>query len=128
MEDWLESLGTDPFFVRIDPWGSHPPYLLAAPWHGMFERCAIEPSPNLRSDLHGRPPHHHRYRDYWCATLHLDVEGWRRMIMRALEHVALVEAALLGVVEAVDRIGRADSTLVVFTADQGDAVGSNGGV
>ena len=126
--DWLESLGTDPFFVRIDTWGPHPPYVLAPPWLGMFERSVVEPSPNLRFDLRGRPSHHHRYRDFWRVALRLDVEGWRRMVVRALEHVALVEAALLGVVEAVDRIGRADSTLVVFTADHGDAVGSNGGV
>ena len=125
---WLESLGTDPFFVRIDPWGPHPPCLLAAPWHGLFERSAVDVSPNFRFDLQGRPAHHRRYRDFWRATLGLDAEGWRRMVVRALEHVALVEAALLGVVEAVDRIGRADSTLVVFTADHGDAVGSNGGV
>ncbi len=128
VERWLDSLGRDPFFARIDPWGPHPPYLLAAPWRGMFEPSAVEPSHNLLFDLAGRPSHHHRYRDYWRTTLGLDAQGWRRMVARALEHVALVEAALLGVVEAVDRIGLADSTLVVFTADHGDAVGSNGGV
>ena len=101
VEDWLDSIGTDPFFVRIDPWGPHPPYLLAAPWRGMFERSAVELSPNFRFDLEGRPSHHHRYRDYWRATLDHDTEGWRRMVVRALEHVALVEAALLGVVDAV---------------------------
>ena len=50
------------------------------------------------------------------------------MTARALEHVALVEAALLGVIDTLDRLGLADRTLVVFTADHGDAVGSNGGV
>ena len=128
VEDWLDSIGTDPFFVRVDPWGPHPPYLLAAPWRGMFERSAVELSTNFRFDLEGRPPHHHRYRDYWRATLDLDTEGWRWMVVRAPEHVALVEAALLGVVDAVDRNGLADSTLVIFAADHGDAVGSNGGI
>ena len=128
VEEWLESLGTDPFFVRVDPWGPHPPYVVAAPWRDMFEPSAVELSLNLRFELEGRPSHHHRYRDFWRRTLDLDTGGWRRMVARALEHVALVEAALLAVVEAVDRIGRADSTLVVFTADHGDAVGSNGGV
>lgn len=127
-EDWLESLGTDPFFVRIDPWGPHPPYLLTHPWRGMFEPSVVELPPNFPFDLEGRPSHHRRYRDFWRAALDLDVDGWRRMVARALEHVALVEAALLAVVDAVDRIGLADSTLIVFTADHGDAVGSNGGV
>jgi arylsulfatase A-like enzyme len=127
-EDWLKSLGGEPFFLRIDPWGPHPPYVLARPYHGMLEQGVLELSPGFRFDLDGRPPHHRTYRDYWRATLGLDAEGWRRMVVRALEHVALVEAALIGVLDAVDRLGLAESTLVIFTADHGDAVGSNGGV
>lgn len=128
VEDWLGSLGTEPFFVRIDPWGPHPPYLLAPPYHGMLDQSAVKLSPNFGFDLAGRPSHHLRYRDSWRATLDLDTEGWRRMAVRALEHVALVEDALLRVLEAIDRRGLAETTLVIFTADHGDAVGSNGGV
>ena len=125
---WMQSIDDRPFFLRIDPWGPHPPYLLAAPFHAMLDPTGIELPANLQFDLACRPAHHGRYRDYWTRTLDLDTEGWRRMIARALEHVALVEAALLGVIDALDRMGLAETTLVIFTADHGDAVGSNGGV
>ncbi len=47
---------------------------------------------------------------------------------RAQEQSALVEAALETVVDAIDRAGLSDSTAIIYCADHGDAVGSNGGV
>ena len=125
---WLGSLGDTPFFLRIDPWGPIRPTSWRRPFSAYWIRGSVAPPTNLSFDLTGRPAHHGRYSDYWARTLGLDVEGWRRMTARALEHGALVEAALVQVVDALDRLGLADRTLVVFTADHGDAVGSNGGV
>jgi arylsulfatase A-like enzyme len=127
-EAWLGEVGEEPFFLRIDPWGPHPPYLLAPPFLGLLDERAVDPPANLSFDLTGRPAHHGRYRDHWSRTLGLETAGWRRMAARALEHAALVEAALLGVLDTLDRLGLAERTLVIFTADHGDAVGSNGGV
>ena len=84
-------------------------------------------SPNFSHDLKGRPDHHKAYRDSW-KPLGLDDTGWRLMTQRSLEQAALVETAMLRVVETLDRLGLAENTLVIMTADHGDAVGSNGGV
>ncbi len=127
-EDWLGSIGDTPFFLRIDPWGPHPPYIVAEPYRSLFEQDGIDLAPNFDLSLEGRPEHHRTYRDYWGATLGLDASGWRRMAMRALQHGALVEAALGRVLDALDRAGLTELTLVVFCADHGDAVASNGGV
>ena len=121
---WIEALDEQPFFARVDTWGPHPPYLLAEPFRGMLDDRAIELPTNFASQLELRPQHHRDYRDYWNATLGLDVEGWRRMYQRALEHVILVETALCQLLESIDL----DNTLVIFTSDHGDAVGTNGGV
>ena len=32
---WLEQAGDDPFFLRVDPWGPHPPYFVG----GAVSRC-----------------------------------------------------------------------------------------
>ena len=127
-EDWLRGLGSEPFFLRVDPWGPHPPYITCPPFRGSLDELVIELSPNFSLDLESRPDHHGRYRDYWRATLGFDPHSWRLMVTRALEHVALVEAALAGLLDVLDQLEQASRTLVIFTADHGDAVGSNGGV
>ena len=126
--DWLKTVGEEPFFLRLDPWGPHPPYVLTPPYHNMLAPDEIKLPLNFESDLSQRPAHHRSYRDYWQATLNLDNPGWQQMIARALEHVALVEAALVKILDVIDRMSLSEHTLVIFTADHGDAVGSNGGV
>jgi arylsulfatase A-like enzyme len=128
--EWIESQATEgePFFLRVDPWGPHPPYIVAQPLLGTFDDLAPAPTANLGSDLSHRPQHHRDYRDYWHEVLGLDLEGWRRQVARCHEHVGLVEAALYEVLQTLERLDLLDSTVVIFTADHGDAIGSNGGV
>lgn len=45
-----------------------------------------------------------------------------------MEHCIIVERAFLRVVEHLKAIGRLEDTIIVFCADHGDAVASNGGV
>lgn len=125
--EWLRTLTEEPFFVRVDPWGPHPPYLVP-------EGDATEPmprnlslSPNFFSDLADRPQHHRDYRDEWRDKLRLEENDWARMTFRAFQQRRVIEQALLGVVEALDAMGLSENTIVIYTADHGDAVGSNGG-
>ncbi len=126
--DWIESVKDAPFFVRVDPWGPHPPYITGQPFDGSIPDNDIKLPGNFGSDLAHRPGHHRDYRDYWKAALGLDASGWRLMAQRALEQTALVEVALAGILDTLDRLGLADNTLVLFNADHGDATASNGGV
>lgn len=128
--DWIRSVGDEPFFLRVDPWGPHPPYILADPFIGLLEEGEVDAwtSPNATIDLNQRPEHHRAYRDYWLDTLGLDRDGWRRMSAAALAHAAMVESALSTVLDAIDEVDAGDRTIVIFMADHGDAVASNGGV
>ncbi len=121
---WLAEIGNTPFFLRVDTWGPHPPYLRGAPFAGMLDAAAIDLPPNFDSDLEQRPAHHRDYRDYWRDTLRLDRAQWRQMYRAALEHAIQVETALCTLLEQVDL----DNTLVIFNSDHGDAVASNGAV
>lgn len=128
--DWIRAIGDEPFFLRVDPWGPHPPYLLAPPYCAAIDQIdgQADLPLNVTMCLERRPAHHRSYRDYWQNMLRLHREGWRCMGAAALAHAALVEAALATVLEALDESGVADDTIVIFTADHGDAVASNGGV
>lgn len=130
--DWIAEAAEGPFFLRVDPWGPHPPYVTAAPFAEMFAGMSggqdLDLPGNFTADLATRPGHHRDYRDYWTATLGLDLDAWQLMARRSLQQAALVEAALAGVLDALEAAGVAENTLVLFCADHGDAVASNGGV
>lgn len=121
---WIADIDAEPFFLRVDTWGPHPPYLLGAPFVDMLEGERIELPGNFYSNLEDRPEHHRDYRDYWHETLNLDEAQWRRMYQRALEHTIQVETALCALLDRLDL----DNTLIIFNSDHGDAVGSNGAV
>ncbi len=121
---WIGEIGDEAFFLRVDTWGPHPPYMLGAPYVGMLESENIELPENFNSSLEDRPGHHRDYRDYWRKTLQLDRKQWRLMYQHALEHAILVETALCALLDKVDL----RNTLVVFNSDHGDAIGSNGAV
>ena len=52
---------------------------------------------------------------------------WQRIIARAYAHITMVDAAGGLILDKLDELGLADNTLVIWTADHGDALGSHGG-
>ena len=120
--------GIDPFFVRVDTWGPHPPYMVGAPFAGMFADLESAASPNLASDLKARPAHHAAYRDHWQDILGDGARDFALLSRRALQSAALCETALVRLLDVLEECGRGDDTIIVFTADHGDAVASNGGM
>ena len=127
-ERWLRNAGDDPFFVRVDTWGPHPPYMVGAPFAGMFADLKSAASPNLVLGLKARPAHHAAYRDYWQDVLAESARDFALLSRRALQSAALCEAALVRLLDVLEESGRIDDTIIVFTADHGDAVASNGGM
>ena len=127
--NWLHQCRKDePFFMRVDPWGPHPPYIVDRSCVAPDMKNEVEISANFFSDLADRPAHHRKYRDYWQETLGLNILDWQLMTTRARQQVQIVETALARILTALDILDLADNTMVIFNTDHGDAVGSNGGV
>ena len=128
---WLERVAREgePFCLRVDVWGPHQPYWVAAPFANSVVPRAIPEYPSFAATLGDRPEQHRRFRDgrHQRATVHT-WDQWQPIVARCYEHATQVDAALGRVVEALDRLGLADDTLVVYTADHGDAIASHGGV
>ncbi len=127
-ERWLRDLPDAPFFARVDTWGPHPPYIVGAPFADMFADLESAASPNLGLDLKMRPAHHAAYRDYWREILDDRSLDFARLSRRALQHAALCETALVRLLDVLEERRRLENTIIVFSADHGDAVASNGGV
>lgn len=126
---WMGDMpGDQPFFVRLDAWGPHPPYMIPSGFSSPLQGVEIAPNGNLAHDLNTRPGHHRDYRDQWRKDLLEDAFDWPRLSRRALEHCIVVERAFIKVVAQLEAMGRLEETIIVFCADHGDAVASNGGV
>ena len=129
---WLEERARDgePFCLRADVWGPHQPYFVGAPFANTVDPRSIPEYPSFGHDLADRPVLHQRFRDWRhkAATVGHTWEAWQPVVARCYEHVAQVDAALGRVLDALDRLGLADDTLVLYTADHGDVVGAQGGV
>ncbi|MEM1300546.1 MAG: sulfatase-like hydrolase/transferase [Pseudomonadota bacterium] len=124
---WIRKHADEPFFVRVDPWGPHPPYMVPTDYQGRFPADTDLRPANFWSDLRYRPAHHAAYRDSWKG-LGLEDADWKLLAQRSVEQAFLVETALCRVLDAIDEAGIADQTIVVVCADHGDAVASNGRV
>lgn len=126
---WLDGLPADEsFFLRVDPWGPHPPYLVPRECSEQTSSTPTQTSPNLTHDLSGRPQHHADYRDYWRGALVPGANDPELLSKRAFQQATLIEQALTDLYFQLAKSGKLDNTIVVFCADHGDAVGSNGGV
>ena len=124
---WLDGLSSDtPFFLRVDSLGPHPPYTIPTGFNSPLGDVPL--SGNLTHDLTTRPQHHTDYRDRWQRDLRFESFDWLILTRRAIEHCIVVERALVRLVDHLDAIGQLNNTVVVFCADHGDAVASNGGV
>lgn len=129
--DWLEEAARDesPFLLRVDVWGPHQPYLVAEPFYGTIDPHRIPEYPNFANTFADRPDYHRRDRDEWRSrTGFTEWAQWQPLLARAYEHFAQTDSALLKVLDTLDRLGIAGDTIVVYTADHGDILASNGGL
>ncbi len=128
---YLEARARDgqPFCLRLDPWGPHQPYYVAAPFAGTVDPASIPPYPSFEHTLEDRPAHHRRFYDLITrgAAMHT-WDDWQPVLARCYEHIALVDHALDTVLETLDRLGLSDDTLVIYSADHGDIIGAHGGM
>ena len=75
--NWLDGLAEDePFFLRVDTWGPHPPYTIPTGLESPFGDSEIRLADNLAHDLSTRPRHHADYRDLWRENLREDAFDW----------------------------------------------------
>jgi arylsulfatase A-like enzyme len=117
--------GENPFFMRLDFFGPHYPHYLPDPYATMYEASGIPPWPNAKAipDIAHAGEQWLRHRwpapdDNWPACAQL--------IAYYYGHVTFIDHQVGRVLEAVDRLGLAENTLVIFVSDHGDMTGAHG--
>lgn len=126
---WLDRAAGEkrPFFLRVDMWGPHHPFWVAEPFLNTIDPRSLDPYPSFGSDLEQRPAHHRdwlAYRRKFSSWREWEEFAW--FLARGHEHTALVDAAVARILDKLDALGLAESTMVIYTADHGGALASNG--
>lgn len=119
--------GEKPFFLYVSFWKPHAPYEVPAPFDSMYdeveiplpERVTLEdirrlPPPLQKQILRSRPLHDMDrerlqwiYRSYYASVSHVDREVGRLL-------------------DTLERSGRSEETIVVFSTDHGDQLLEHG--
>lgn len=111
-----------PFFATISYNAPHFPMIVPEPYDRLVDPDAIELPPNFLAGLAGKP------REVVDSTYHVrgwSEREWRRLIAHYLGLCALIDAQLGRILDWLDASGARDNTIVVFTSDHGDMLGSH---
>ncbi len=130
-----------PFLAWASFHDPHPPYIVSEPWASLYRPADMEPG-HLVAGEHAANPLHFRKtqeRDpqYWQEArrgeaihgghshLH-DVEELRRDMAVYYGMTSFMDQEIGRILAALDRLGLAENTLVVFTTDHGHFLGQHG--
>ena len=118
-----------PWFMSVNFWGPHAPYLPTEDRMDLYDPAAIEEWASYRDDLTSKPLIHKRYRDSVCSnSRNTTWDDWALIISRYYAQVSTIDEAIGTLTAYLAEHGLYDSTMIIFTADHGETVGIHGGM
>lgn len=128
------SRNKQPFHLRVDFWGPHQPYFATPEFLNMYNPEDIKMYPSFQDDLINKPE---VYKMEYNIPLNkngkivypnpLPWSEWQKVLAFNYAQQTLIDEAGGLVLKTLEEVGLADNTLIVWTADHGDAVASHGG-
>lgn len=115
-----------PFLLRVDFEGPHHPYMPPEPYAAMYEPASIPPWPSFHEDASAKPAAQRRLLEQRGVAGWAWLE-WQPVVARYFGFVTFIDAEIGRILEALERLGLHDDTVVIHTADHGDMTGSHGG-
>lgn len=127
LEEWAAGDRSQPFVLTVSSSPPHFPHFLPAKHARLADEQAASVTlpASLDEDFVDKPWFHAR--PWWpCMdTAQLEEAEWRTVVAYSQQHISMVDEAVGNVLAALERLGLADSTTVVFTADHGDMQGAH---
>ncbi len=114
-----------PFFIRWDPEEPHLPSIAPEPFASLVKPEDVPPWPSFPDPLIGKPFIQCQQLRSWGIE-GWDWERWAPVVARYLGVVALIDQQVGRILAALDELGLAAQTLVVYTSDHGDLCGAHG--
>jgi arylsulfatase A-like enzyme len=122
---------TQPFMQWTSFPDPHAPFCTPEPWYSMYDRAQVPPPVRRNGELDDLPPHFRAAYD--GGLFHSGLHGSARIPDEHLREITAVTYGMISFVDqqvgrilaALDRLGLADHTVVLFTADHGELLGDH---
>jgi uncharacterized sulfatase len=132
--------GRKPFFIWSSFHDPHPPYLTSEPWDSMYDPDAIPLPRHTPGEFDRMPPHFRKTQQaHPDFSMYLETEyihGFHsHLVAEKLQRkdiavyygmISFMDWGIGRILEALERLGVADSTLVLFTTDHGHFLAQHG--
>lgn len=130
-----------PFFTWASFHDPHPPYLVPRPWSAMYDPADMHPGRHTPGEFDRMPPHFAKTQEAspdfsaWQETQfgnhgfhsHLtDEQRLRKNMAIYYGMVSFMDQQIGRILDALDEMGIADNTIVVFSTDHGHFLGQHG--
>ena len=123
--DHARDHGDRPFYLQCWFFGPHFPIAVPPPYNTLVDPAEVAEWPNFRDTLEGKPRIQAQEKWRWNAEK-IDWPQWQRIIAHSYGYVKLIDDAIGRMLAMLEAHGLADNTIVAFTADHGDNLGSHG--
>ncbi|MCP4405940.1 MAG: sulfatase-like hydrolase/transferase [bacterium] len=115
-----------PFFLTCQFWAPHGPYLPSPEYIGRHDRRAIPEWLNWQDDYRGKPRRLSRFTQSFFRKLPATWPEWQELIGLAYDYTTLVDEQIGRLLTRLEEMGLKDDTVIFFTSDHGDLLGSHG--
>jgi arylsulfatase A-like enzyme len=113
-----------PWHLRVDFTEPHPPYRPCAEFADIYDPAAIPAWDSFYEDFKDKP-YIQKQMLYTWGLQDYDWARWAPIAARYYAYVSQLDDAVGKILDALERSGCADNTLVVLTADHGDMCGAH---
>ena len=122
--DLLEAYSGEPFMICASFFGPHFPYAVPGPYDGYYDPRRVDRPQNFDEDFAGKPSVQQKEQLRWNAS-HLTWPDWQRVIAHYWGYCTFIDDQIGRILERLERLGLAEDTVVIFSADHGDMLGNH---
>ncbi|MFN2227804.1 MAG: sulfatase-like hydrolase/transferase [Anaerolineae bacterium] len=111
-----------PWALMLSTEAPHDPYVALRACYERYDPAALPRPPSFDDDLAGRPAIYRRLQAVWRD---LDWDDFARATACYYANISLIDDQVGRILHALETLGQAENTLVVFTSDHGDYMGAH---
>jgi len=132
----IKSSGSEkPFSLRLDFWGPHDPYFVTREYADLYDPEEIPQYPSFDSKLEDKPACYRKEHNLGISDKNQNLiypnpipwEKWQLWLARCYAHITMIDAAAGIVLRKIKELELDKDTLIIWTADHGDALACQGG-